>query len=61
MRKSDIVFGTDKNGYTIISLASDFLSKNHQDGVDGSAFYSAGVIRDKMLIAEMKCSLFLLT
>ena len=54
MRKSDIIFGTDKDNDTIISLASDFLSKNHQGGLDGSAFSSAGVIRDKMQVSAIQ-------
>ena len=54
MRKSDIVFGTEEDGDTIISLASDFLSKNHQGGLDGSAFSSAGVIRDKMQVSAIQ-------
>ena len=54
MRKSDIVFGTDEDGDTIISLASDFLSKNHQGGLDGSAFSSAGVIRDKIQVSAIQ-------
>ena len=54
MRKLDIVFGTDEDGDTIISLAGNFISKNQHGGLDGSAFFSAGVIRDKMQVSAIQ-------
>ena len=53
MRKSDIVIGTDEDNDTIISLAiKRLLSKNHQGGLDGSDFSSAGVSEQFFVLAD---------
>ena len=45
--KSDFMFQTDACDMPYITLSNDVASKNHQRGLDGSAFTSAGRIQDE--------------
>ncbi|XP_065182792.1 uncharacterized protein LOC135813677 [Sycon ciliatum] len=54
MCKSDLSFQTDDCGKPYITLSKDFASKNHQGGLDGSAFTSAGRIQDETQVKVLQ-------
>ena len=54
LNKCDLVFGKDENDCDIITLSKDFMSKNHQGGLKGSAFSSAGCITDSEQVATVR-------
>eukprot|EP00117_Sycon_ciliatum_P039360 scpid88107/ scgid29110/ len=53
LTKSDLQFDTI-DGHDIIRLSKDFTSKNHQGGITGTAFSSAGVVRDPHQVRVIK-------
>ena len=54
VNKCDLVFGKDENDCDIVTLSKDFMSKNHQVGLKGSAFSSAGCITDSEQVATVR-------
>lgn len=53
MKKDDLVFSTDENSVQTVTLSKDFVSKNHQGGLSGSAFSSLGCIQDPVQVATL--------
>eukprot|EP00117_Sycon_ciliatum_P047524 scpid82513/ scgid33940/ len=51
--KSDLVFSSP-DGRERVTLATDFMSKNHTGGLKGSSFSSIGCIEDQRQIRVIK-------
>lgn len=49
LRKEDLVFEIC-DGVEVIKLQCDFMSKNHQGGLDGSDFTTKGCISDDLQV-----------
>ena len=53
LRKSDLIFSTmdDKE---VIHLATDFMTKNHRGGLDGTSFTTTGCISNDLQVSAVK-------
>ena len=54
LKKDDLVFTEYEDGKWMVTLAKDFLSKNHQGGLAGSSFSSAGCITDPKQVSVLR-------
>lgn len=54
MKKSDLVLKKNNEGEDIFVLQTDFMSKNHQGGSQGSNFETNGCICDRDQVQAVK-------